>query len=270
MYEFFKKRRIVNTIFAASVLITLSFMLIAPLFGAWFKENMRLYSDASLVLIVITVATTFAYSRYKKASAFVNRIAAEINDCGAYITALKKQDLKEYETAVYNNLSADFYKINSNVQLSERDFSFKAEKKKNTLYFAKCKKLTKDDFFAYSDAVNFAAAASNVRQKQTVVMCIAAEKVEDEVLAYTKMTTALGKIMIYPLVVDLNQGLAYFFQDNSGNLNFALKNVLNYPEGRIPEELKKKEQLPFQKKLERKMLLFTIKEYNNGKFNPRS
>lgn len=270
MYEFQKKKKIVDLVFYVCVSITLSFMLIAPLFGTWFKENNRLYSDISVIFILITVVSTFYFSRYKKAGLYVARIAAEIQDCGYYITLLSADTLKDFETAVYNNLSADFFSVYSDVKFSERDFSLKAEKKKNTLYFARCKRLTKEDWFAYCDAVTSATASANVRQKQTVVLAIAAEQIDDAAIAYSKMTTALGKIMIYPLFVDIRSNRAYFFQDGTGRINFALKNVLGYKESKIPVSCAVKEQLPFQKELEKKMLLFTAKAYREGKFNPRA
>lgn len=270
MYEFQQKKKIIDLIFKICIAATLAFMLIAPLFGAWFKANTRLYTDISTVMILVTVATTFLFSRFKKAGLFVDRIAAEIKDCGYYITALKAQSTKDYETEVYNKLNAGFFSVYSDVQLSGRDFSFKAVKKHNTLFFARCKKLGKADFFAYNDAVNLDVSASNIRQKQNVVMVIVAEKIDDDVLAYSKMTTALGKAMVYPLLIDISNLHAYFFQDNTGKINFALENVLDYPRGVIPESAKIKEQLPFQKDLEKKMLLFSIKEYREGRFNPRT
>lgn len=258
-----------DIVFKSCVALTLAFMLIAPLFGEWFRENTRLYSDISTVLILGTVAVTFFFSRYKKSSVFVERIWAEIHDCGSYINNVKADNLKAYETVVYNHLNADFFAVNSDVCLSEREFSFQAVKKKNILYFAKCKKLTAADFFACSDAVTSAMAAANVRQKQTAVLLIAADSIDTDVLSYSKMTTVLGKIMVYPMLVDVPAGLAYFFNDNSGKTAFALKNALGYPDGQIPEECKQKAQLPFQKELEKKMQYFTIKDYKDGRFNPR-
>lgn len=270
MHEFLQKKKIIDWVFKGLVVFTLAFMLVTPLFGDWFRSNMRLYSDISTILILATVAVTFFFSRFKKAGLFVSRIHAEIMDCGCYIPRLSTSDMKEYETAVYNRLGEDFFTLNSNVQLSEREFSFQAVKKRETLYFTKCKKLTAEELFAYSDAVSTAAAAANVRQKQTIILCIAAEQIDEEAISYSKMTTVLGKIEIIPVLVDLRASRAYFFNDGSKKLNFVYKNVLGYPEGIIPEECKQTGQLPFQKELERKMLLFDIKDYREGRFNPRA
>lgn len=270
MQEFTQKRKIVTIVFNSCVVLTLAFMFLAPLFGAWFKANTKLYFDINTVLILVSIAVTFVFSRYKKAGIFVDRIAAEIRDCGHYITAVQAETAKDYETVVYNYLNEDFFTVRSDIQLPQREFSFKAMKKNETLFFARCKKLTLQDFFEYSDAVNADTAASSLRQKRTVVLFIAADKIDDDVLAYSKMTTAIRKTMIYPMLVDVSNSHAYFFNDGSQRLTFAFKNALGYPSGKIEQRYQTDQQLPFQKELEKKMLLFSIKEYREGRFNPRS
>lgn len=270
MYDFRRNKKLCNFLFNTMLIITLAFMFIAPFFGEWFKANYNIYQTISAVLIIATICSTFFFSRYKKASKFVDKIFTEIDDCGYYLLANKQKDLNEFSLSCYNSLGTDFFEVNSNVMISGRFFDFVAQKKKETVYFAKQKKLTKEDFFEFSDIVNSAAASANVRQKQTIVLAIACEKLDEDVIAYTKMTTELGKVVVYPLIVSISDGKTYFLNDGKGEINFALKNILCYSNGIISEQYRVNEKLEFQKDLEKRMDGFEMKLFREGKFNPRS
>lgn len=270
MYDFNRNRKLCNMAFNVLLIGTVGFMLIAPLFGNWFKSNYGVYQTITTVGIITTIVVTFFFSRYKKATKYVDKVFTEINDCGCYLNSNKETDLSKFTTDCYNNLGADFFNLNSDIKLSGRFFEFVAQRKKETLYFAKQKKLTKDDFFEFSDIVNTATASSNVRQKQTVVLAIVAEKIDEEAIAYSKMTTELGKVVVYPLLISLSNNRAYFLNDNSGKINFALKNLLEYKDGKIENNCKVNEKFQFQKDLENRMQGFGLKAFRDGTFNPRA
>lgn len=270
MEEYIRNKKIINWIFKPLVVITVCSMLIMPLFGEWYMANMRTVTNINSVLILLTLVATFFFSRYKKADKYVESISNEINDSGSFQMNRSEEQADDLIVTVYNDFQEDLFAVHSNVSIEGLTFDFKAAKGKNIVYAVKIKRLTMERYCEYMDAVNQTTSFSNVRARQTVVCCFVCNEVAQDVIAVSKMTTTISKTVVYPMIVNAAEKTAYFLSINGGRTAFAVKNILGYSDGIIPESAKSKEKFPFQKELERKMLYFNLKDFKNGRFNPRA
>lgn len=270
MEEFERKKRIVDRALKISVAFAVIFILGAPFLGKIYKENLTIFQNLNIVVVIVSISIAFFFNRYRKAAIYVDEIKAQINDCGCYITAINAENCEQYEKEVFNNFNKSFFAVTSDVRLDGRFFQFFATKKRLTVYYTNCKKLTLDDYCELADAANKSSASVNIRKKAASALLIVCEKIDDEVIANSKLITKYGKSWVYPFIVNVSDSKAYFLNDGNKDLKPVLMNFLGYKDGVIDEKYKVKEKLDFQKRLDENMKYFSIKDYQDGKFNPYS
>lgn len=274
MREFRKKQKRLFAILKATVIFSSVFIFI--FIGA--KPYIENVSESAAVICsyvcdimaVAVIVILFLYSsKYSKSDSFLKSIENELSDTGYYLTSRTEKDMKEYVDVMFNDLKSCGYSMNSNIEINEFDFDFKADKRKEFFYCAAIENLDRSDILAYIDSVIFDITVKNLKRKGDAVICFVTDKAENDAIALSKMITALGKkeqIKIALAICELSSGRVYFLGNEKTKCQQLIANFVMNCDLPIKEQYIGKEQLPFQSELEEKMKSFNIKDFKNGNF----
>lgn len=224
--------------------------------------------DALVILIMVVLFTYF--SKYGKSDSFLTSIENELSDTGYYLTSRTEKETVSYTNVMLEDFKNCGYTINSNVEINEFEFDFKAEKKKEFFYCISLDDVDRNDVLAYLDCVIYDITVKNLKRKGNAVLCFITDKAEDDAIALSKMITPLGKkeqIKIAIAICEVSSGRVYFLGNVKTKCQQLTANFVMNCEVPIKEQYIGKERLPFQDELEEKMKSFNIKDFKAGTFN---
>lgn len=274
MREFRKKQKRLFKIM--KVLIIFSVIFIFVFIGAQpYVEKFSSIADIICrylcdALIIANLCVLFSYyNKYSKSDKFLEAVEYELSDFGSYITSRKEKEEKAFIKAMCNDFIKSGYKVNSDTEIDEFDFSFVASTKKDFFYTAEIEALSRNDILAYIDVVINDITVHNLKRKGNAVICFVTDKADDEAVSLSKMITPLGKkeqIRIALAIAEPETGKCYFLGNMETKCQQVIANYVlkcNIP---IPKENIGDKRLPFQDELEKHMEDFDIKSFKNGTF----
>lgn len=224
--------------------------------------------DALVILIMVVLFMYF--SKYGKSDSFLTSIENELSDTGYYLTSRAEKETVSYTNAMLEDFKSCGYILNSNIEINEFEFDFKAEKKKEFFYCISLDNVDRNDVLAYLDCVIYDITVKNLKRKGNAVLCFITDKAEDDAIALSKMITPLGKkeqIKIAIAICEVSSGRVYFLGNVKTKCQQLTANFVMNCEVPIKEQYIGKERLPFQDELEEKMKSFNIKDFKAGTFN---
>lgn len=224
--------------------------------------------DALVILIMVVLFMYF--SKYGKSDSFLTSIENELSDTGYYFTSRTEKETVSYTNAMLEDFKNCGYMLNSNVEINEFEFDFKAEKKKEFFYCISLDDADRNDVLAYLDCVIYDITVKNLKRKGNAVLCFITDKAEDDAIALSKMITPLGKkeqIKIAVAICEVSSGRVYFLGNVKTKCQQLTANFVMNCDVPIKEQYIGKERLPFQDELEEKMKSFNIKDFKAGTFN---
>lgn len=227
------------------------------------------YVCDALVIIIMVVLFTY-FSKYGKSDSFLTSIENELSDTGYYLTSRTEKETVSYTNAMLEDFKSCGYMLNSNVEINEFEFDFKAEKKKEFFYCISLDDVDRNDVLAYLDCVIYDITVKNLKRKGNAVLCFITDKAEDDAIALSKMITPLGKkeqIKIAVAICEVSSGRVYFLGNVKTKCQQLIANFVMNCDVPIKEQYIGKERLPFQDELEEKMKSFNIKDFKAGTFN---
>ncbi len=227
------------------------------------------YVCDALVIIIMVVLFTY-FSKYGKSDSFLTSIENELSDTGYYLTSRTEKETVSYTNAMLEDFKSCGYMLNSNVEINEFEFDFKAEKKKEFFYCVSLDDVDRNDVLAYLDCVIYDITVKNLKRKGNAVLCFITDKTEDDAIALSKMITPLGKkeqIKIAIAICEVSSGRVYFLGNVKTKCQQLIANFVMNCDVPIKEQYIGKERLPFQDELEEKMKSFNIKDFKAGTFN---
>ncbi len=227
------------------------------------------YVCDALVIIIMVVLFTY-FSKYGKSDSFLTSIENELSDTGYYLTSRSEKETVSYTNAMLEDFKSCGYMLNSNVEINEFEFDFKAEKKKEFFYCISLDNADRNDVLAYLDCVIYDITVKNLKRKGNAVLCFITDKAEDDAIALSKMITPLGKkeqIKIAVAICEVSSGRVYFLGNVKTKCQQLTANFVMNCDVPIKEQYIGKERLPFQDELEEKMKSFNIKDFKAGTFN---
>lgn len=277
MREFRKKQKRLYKLMKAVVIIGAAVIFVY--IGAKpYVENLN--NTAALIcnyvcdaLVVIILAVLFMYfSKYGKSDSFLTSIENELSDTGYYFTSRTEKEISLYTEAIFKDLKECGYLLNSNIEINEFEFDFKAEKKKEFFYCTSIGNVERNDVLAYLDSVIYDITVKNLKRKGNAVLCFVTDKAEEDAIALSKMITPLGKkeqIKIAIAICEITTGRVYFLGNVKTKCQQLIANFVMNCDVPVKEQYIGKERLPFQDELEEKMKSFNIKDFKAGIFNAR-
>lgn len=227
------------------------------------------YVCDALVIIIMVVLFTY-FSKYGKSDSFLTSIENELSDTGYYLTSRSEKETVSYTNAMLEDFKSCGYMLNSNIEINEFEFDFKAEKKKEFFYCISLDDVDRNDVLAYLDCVIYDMTVKNLKRKGNAVLCFITDKAEDDAIALSKMITPLGKkeqIKIAVAICEVSSGRVYFLGNVKTKCQQLTANFVMNCDVPIKEQYIGKERLPFQDELEEKMKSFNIKDFKAGTFN---
>lgn len=228
------------------------------------------FSWLSDILIVASLAVALVYySRYGKTNAFLTRIEHEIKDCGYYKLNAEQTSPDDFLEKLFERLKGNGFALDSNVEYDGFEFSYTAFKRKEFFYVCGVDDLSKDDVLAYLDCAVNDLTVRRLKRAGNALLVFVTDEAQDGAVALSKMICTFGKkeqLKIAIAIVEPKTGKCYFLGNmQTKTQSMAVEYLMNATVP-IPEELKYKEILPFQKELEEHMEDFTIKSYLDGTF----
>lgn len=227
------------------------------------------YVCDALVIVIMVVLFTY-FSKYGKSDSFLTSIENELSDMGYYLTSRTEKESVSYTNAMLEDFKSCGYILNSNIEINEFEFDFKAEKKKEFFYCISLDDVDRNDVLAYLDCVIYDITVKNLKRKGNAVLCFITDKAEDDAIALSKMITPLGKkeqIKIAIAICEVSSGRVYFLGNVKTKCQQLTANFVMNCDVPIKEQYIGKERLPFQDELEEKMKSFNIKDFKAGTFN---
>lgn len=227
------------------------------------------YVCDALVIIIMVVLFTY-FSKYGKSDSFLTSIENELSDTGYYLTSRTEKETVSYTNAMLEDFKSCGYMLNSNIEINEFEFDFKAEKKKEFFYCVSLDDVDRNDVLAYLDCVIYDITVKNLKRKGNAVLCFITDKTENDAIALSKMITPLGKkeqIKIAVAICEVSSGRVYFLGNVKTKCQQLIANFVMNCDVPIKEQYIGKERLPFQDELEEKMKSFNIKDFKAGTFN---
>lgn len=227
------------------------------------------YVCDALVIIIMVVLFTY-FSKYGKSDSFLTSIENELSDTGYYLTSRTEKETVSYTNAMLEDFKSCGYMLNSNIEINEFEFDFKAEKKKEFFYCVSLDDVDRNDVLAYLDCVIYDITVKNLKRKGNAVLCFITDKAENDAIALSKMITPLGKkeqIKIAVAICEVSSGRVYFLGNVKTKCQQLIANFVMNCDVPIKEQYIGKERLPFQDELEEKMKSFNIKDFKAGTFN---
>ncbi|MDE5983883.1 MAG: hypothetical protein K2H13_01335 [Eubacterium sp.] len=274
MREFRKKQKKLFTILKTLVIFSAVFIFIFIGAKPYIENASELAASVCSyvcdILAIAVIVTLFLYSsKYGKSDSFLKSVENELSDTGYYLTSRVEKDLKNYVDAIFNDLKSCGYAMNSNIEINEFDFDFKANKSKEFFYCTSIESVDRNDILAYIDAVVFDITVKSLKRKADAVICFVTDKADDDAIALSKMITRLGKkekINIALAICELSSRRVYFLGNEKTKCQQLIANYVMNCDLPIKEQYIGKERLPFQNELEEKMKSFNIKDFKNGNF----
>lgn len=274
MREFRKKQKRLFTILKTLVIFGAVFIFIfigaKPYIENASEAAAAVCSYACDFLAIAVIVVLFLYfTKYGKSDSFLKSVESELADTGYYFTSREETDLKAYVDAMFNDLKSCGYAMNSNIEINEFDFDFKANKSKEFFYCTTIENVDRNDILAYIDAVIFDITVKNLKRKGDAVICFVTDKADDDAIALSKMITKLGKkeqIKIALAIGELSSRRVYFLGNEKTKCQQLIANYVMNCNLPIKEQYIGKEKLPFQNELEEKMKSFNITDFKNGNF----
>lgn len=243
---------------------------IQPYAAEWGRTLSIVLSYLSDVLIVVNLAIALIYySRYGKTNAFLTRIEHEIKDCGYYKINGTVSNQEDYLNSLFDKLKNDGFAIESNVEYDGLEFSYVAMKRKEFFYVCDIDDLSKDDVLAYLDSTVNDLTVRRLKRVGNCLLVFITDKAQDEAVALSKMICTFGKkeqLKIAIAIAEPETLKCYFLGNMQTKTQAMTAEYLMNTHVPIPDELKHKEVLEFQKELEKHMEEFTIKSYLDGTF----
>ncbi|MDE6767257.1 MAG: hypothetical protein K2J35_03570, partial [Eubacterium sp.] len=218
MREFRKKQKKLFTILKTLVIFSAVFIFIFIGAKPYIENASELAASVCSyvcdILAIAVIVTLFLYSsKYGKSDSFLKSVENELSDTGYYLTSRVEKDLKNYVDAIFNDLKSCGYAMNSNIEINEFDFDFKANKSKEFFYCTSIESVDRNDILAYIDAVVFDITVKSLKRKADAVICFVTDKADDDAIALSKMITRLGKkekINIALAICELSSRRVYF------------------------------------------------------------
>lgn len=274
MKEIRKKQKKLYTAMKIIVSVTLVYIVvyigIQPYAAEWGRTLSIVLSYLSDVLIVVSLAIALIYySRYGKTNAFLTRIEHEIKDCGYYKINGTVSNQEDYLNSLFDKLKNDGFAIESNVEYDGLEFSYVAVKRKEFFYVCDIDDLSKDDVLAYLDSTVNDLTVRRLKRAGNCLIVFITDKAQDEAVALSKMICTFGKkeqLKIAIAIAEPETLKCYFLGNMQTKTQAMTAEYLMNTHAPIPDELKHKEVLEFQKELEKHMEEFTIKSYLDGTF----
>lgn len=274
MKEIRKKQKKLYTAMKIIVSVTLVYIVvyigIQPYAAEWGRTLSIVLSYLSDVLIVVSLAIALIYySRYGKTNAFLTRIEHEIKDCGYYKINGTVSNQEDYLNSLFDKLKNDGFAIESNVEYDGLEFSYVAVKRKEFFYVCDIDDLSKDDVLAYLDSTVNDLTVRRLKRAGNCLLVFITDKAQDEAVALSKMICTFGKkeqLKIAIAIAEPETLKCYFLGNMQTKTQAMTAEYLMNTHVPVPDELKHKEVLEFQKELEKHMEEFTIKSYLDGTF----
>lgn len=274
MKEIRKKQKRLYTAMKVIVSVTLVYIVvyigIQPYTSEWGQTIALVLSYLSDILIVASLAVALIYySRYGKTNAFLTRIEHEIKDCGYYKINGTQSNQEDYLNSLFDKLKNDGFAIESNVEYDGLEFSYVAVKRKEFFYICDIDDLSKDDVLAYLDSTVNDLTVRRLKRAGNCVIVFITDKAQDSAVALSKMICTFGKkeqLKIAIAIAEPETLKCYFLGNMQTKTQAMTAEYLMNTKVPIPDELKHKEVLDFQKELEKHMEEFTIKSYLDGTF----
>lgn len=274
MREFRKKQKRLKRLMNICVIFTAIFFFvyigIEPIVANYSDPLTIALGYTGDILIVLCLVVLFSYfSRYGKSDKFLENIEYELSDVSYYLTAREFDNRNDYENAVVEDLKANGYSINQDVEINEFEFNHTAYKSKDMFYILNTDEIDSNDILAYLDSAIYDVTAINVKRKANGVVLFICDNADDSAIALSKMITPLGKketIKIAIAIAEISTGRVYFLGNKVSKTQQLIANFVMDCNVPIKDEYKANERLAFQDKLEEHMKSFNIKDYKNGQF----
>lgn len=274
MKEIRKKQKRLYTAMKVIVSVTLVYIIvyigIQPYTAECGRTVALVLGYLSDILIVVSLAVALIYySRYGKTNAFLTRIEHEIKDCGYYKINGSASNQEDYLSLLFNKLKDDGFAIESNVEYDGLEFNYVAVKRKEFFYICDIDDLSKDDVLAYLDSTVNDLTVRRLKRAGNCVLVFITDKAQDSAVALSKMICTFGKkeqLKIAIAIAEPETLKCYFLGNMQTKTQAMTAEYLMNTRVPIPDELKHKEVLDFQKELEKHMEEFTIKSYLDGTF----
>lgn len=274
MKEIRKKQKIMFTAMKILVGITLVYIVVyigvQPYTEEWGRTAAIVFSYLSDILIVASLAVALIYySKYGKTNAFLTRIEHEIKDCGYYKINAVPSLPEQYLEGLFEKLKGNGFALESNVEYDGLEFSYTAFKRKEFFYVCGVDDLSKDDILAYLDCAVNDLTVRRLKRSGNCLLVFVTDKAQAGAISLSKMVCTFGKkeqLKIAIAIAEPKSLNCYFLGNMQTKTQSMTAEYLMNSRVPIPEKLKHKEILPFQKELEKHMEDFTIKDYLNGTF----
>lgn len=275
MNEIRKKQKKLYKIMKALVIFGAAFIFIfiglQPTIKAYnpLLATVLMYVCDAVVVAVLVFLFSY-YSKYGKCDNIMTAIENEINDNGYYLTSRKERENNSYIDAVYRDLKSCGYSMNTDIEIADFDFSFKAMKKKEYFYCADVDGLDKNDVLAYLDTVITDITVNSLKRKGNGVLCLITDKAEDDAISLSKMITPLGKkeqLKIAIAICELSTGRVYFLGNTETKCQQMIANFVMNCDVPIKEQYICRDKLPFQLDLAEKVKELTLKDIKSDYFS---
>lgn len=271
MREFRKKQKITKFIMNIVCVFTALFMIvfigIEPKLSG---ELVNIANYLSYVFIIASMVILFVYfNKYSKSDKFLEAIENELSDVGYYYTSRKENNIVDYENAVINDLKANGFSIDTNVEAEELYFNYRAVKGKSIFYIVCLDEVDKNDIIAYQESAIYDTTSVIIKRKANVVMLYICNNADNGAISLSKMITPLGKkeqIKIANAIVELNSKRCYFLGNKPTKNQQLIANYAMNCDLPLKEKYIGNEKLSFQNELEEHMKDFNIKDFKNGNF----
>lgn len=257
-------------IVAVTLVYIVVYIGIQPYTAEWGSTVSVILSYLSDGLIVVSLAVALIYySRYGKTNAFLTRIEHEIKDCGYYMINADASNQEACLNSLFDKLKNDGYAIESNVDYDGLEFTYVAVKRKEFFYVCDIDDLSKDDVLAYLDCTVNDLTVRRLKRAGNCVIVFITDKAQDGAVSLSKMICTFGKkdqLKIAIAIAEPESRKCYFLGNMQTKTQAMTAEYIMNTRVPIPDELKHKEVLEFQKELEKHMEEFTIKSYLDGTF----
>lgn len=271
MREFRKKQKrlkyIMNTVCSLTAIVLFVYIGIEPMLNSTVSNVINF---SSYILILISVVVLYLYfTKYGKSDKFLEAVENELSDVGYYLTSREEKTVESYEKIVIEDLKNNGFSIESNVEVDELTFSYRAIKGKDVFYIVSMDEVDKNDIIAYQQSSIYDITSVTIKRKANAVMLYICNNADDGAISLSKMITPLGKkeqIKFANAIIELSTGRCYFLGNKPTKNQQLIANYVMNCEIPIKDKYKATEKLSFQYDLEEHMKDFNIKDFKNGNF----
>lgn len=221
----------------------------------------RYLCDIIIIAVLILVFTY--YTKYGKCDVILNNIADEISDCGSYYINSEPVETEEYISIIADRLSGSAFSLKKDFELDELDFACYADKRLEFVYCASVEKLDRNDIIAYLDCVVNDITYHTLKRKGNGVLLFVTDEADESAIALSKLIVSLGRKSQIRLAVAVAEPLnrkLYYLGNQQSKCQQLIANYAQFTELPISDELKSKDKLEFQIRLEEKIKTATISD----------